>query len=163
MYAADNAALIGDLFWQHGCLYEAAVAETIGGKPMVRFRSNVMSIFAASTLVLFMSPVKSAFAQPASAAAKSFFAQETPTSQDQGQQEQQGGTQDIQDDLKEGPDTDVNEDLDTKENEAKEGEVAEMNGADKDGAFNEAETDEDRVQDQLEDQHEDTVTPPPAA
>lgn len=131
---------------------------------MVRFRSNVMSIFAASTLVLFMSPVKSAFAQPSSAVAKSFFAQDTPTSRgpEQGQHEQEG-TQDIQDDLKEGPDTDLNEDLDTKENEAKEGEVAEMNGADKDGAFNEAETDEDRVQDQLEDQHEDTVTPPPAA
>jgi hypothetical protein len=135
---------------------------------MVRFRSNVMSIFAASTLVLFMSPVKSAFSQPSSAAAKSFFAQETPT-QDQGQQGQQGqqgeqgGPQDIQDDLKEGPDTDVNEGLDTKENEAQEGEVAEMNGADKDGAINEAETDEDRVQDQLQDQHEDTVTPPPAA
>jgi hypothetical protein len=122
---------------------------------MVRLRSNVMSIFAASALVLFMSPVKNAFAQPSSAAAKSFFAQETPNSQgpDQGQKEE---TQDIQDDLKEGPETDL-------ENEAKEVETAEMNGADKDGAFNEAEIDGDREQDQVEDQHEDTVTPPPAA
>src|ERR1700730_4112135 len=129
---------------------------------MVRLRSNVMSIFAASALVLFMSPVKSAFAQPSSPVAKSFFAQETPNSQgpDQGQKEE---TQDIQDDLKEGPETDLNEGPDTKENEAKEAEVAEMNGADKDGAFDQAETDKDRVQDQLEDQHEDTVTPPPAA
>jgi hypothetical protein len=132
---------------------------------MVRLRSNVMSIFAASALVLFMSPVKSALAQPSLAAAKSFFAQDTPNSQgpDQGQQGKQEQTQDIQDDLKEGPETDLNEGPDTKENEAKEAEVAEMNGADKDGAFDQAETDKDRVQDQLEDQHEDTVTPPPAA
>jgi hypothetical protein len=60
-----------------GLPLEVAVVETIGGKPMVRFRSNVMSIFVASALVLFMSAVKNAFAHPASpAVAKAFSAQE---------------------------------------------------------------------------------------
>jgi hypothetical protein len=44
-----------------------------------------MSIFVASALVLFMSPVKSAFAHPASpAVAKAFFAQEAQDGQGQG-------------------------------------------------------------------------------
>jgi len=44
---------------------------------MVRLRSNVMTIFVASALVLFMSPVKSAFAHAASpAVAKAFSTQE---------------------------------------------------------------------------------------
>src|ERR1700694_4947998 len=59
-----------------GLPIEGAVVETIGGKPMVRFRSNVMSIFVASALVLFVSPVKNAFAHPDSpAVAKAFSAQ----------------------------------------------------------------------------------------
>jgi len=113
---------------------------------MVRFRSNVMSIFVASALVLFMSPVKNAFAHPASpAVAKAFSAQEPQEGPDKAE------AQDIQDDVKEGPDTDV---------DVKEGpEVAEM-GAANDGVL---ETDADRAQDQLEDAHEDVAPAPPAA
>ena len=113
---------------------------------MVRLRSNVMSIFVASALVLFMSPVKSAFAHAASpAVAKAFSTQEPQEGQDKAE------AQDIQDDVKEGPDTDV---------DVKEGpEVAEMDGANNDVH----EIDADRAQDQLEDAHEDVAPAPPTA
>src|SRR6266403_2043347 len=103
---------------------------------MVRLRSNVMSIFVASALVLFMSPVKSAFAHAASpAVAKAFSTQEPQEGQDKAE------AQDIQDDVKEGP------------------EVAEMDGANNDVH----EIDADRAQDQLEDADEDVAPAPPAA
>src|SRR5882762_5119466 len=108
---------------------------------MVRLRSNVMSIFVASALVLFMSPVKSAFAHAASpAVAKAFSTQEPQEGQDKAE------AQDIQDDVKEGPDTDV----DVKEGpEVADNDVHEI--------------DADRAQDQLEDAHEDVAPAPPAA
>jgi midasin (ATPase involved in ribosome maturation) len=126
--------------------YYVAVVETLGGKAMVRFRSNVMSIFVASALVLFMSPVKNAFAHPASpAVAKAFSAQEPKEGPEKAE------VQDIQDDMDEGPDSDV---------DANEGpDVEEMDAANHDAH----ETDADRAEDQLEDAHDDVVTAPPAA
>jgi hypothetical protein len=113
---------------------------------MVRFRSNVMSIFVASALVLFMSPVKNAFAHPASpAVAKAFSAQEPQEGPDKAE------ALDIQDDKNEGPDSN----LDVKEGP----DVEELDGANNDVHG----IDADRVQDQLEDAHEDVVTAPPAA
>jgi midasin (ATPase involved in ribosome maturation) len=170
MYCTENAALIPGLFRHQGCLYEVTVAETIGGKPMVRFRSNVMSIFVASTLVLFVAPVKNAFAHAASpAAAKAFSAQATQDGQGQHQDPPgQGQSQDIQDDRNEGPDKEVNEGPSVETEGASEkgqekGEVAEMDGDHNDGALHESQVDEDRTEDQQNDEHEDVAPAPPAA
>ena len=136
---------------------------------MVRFRSNVMSILVASTLVLFIAPVKNAFAHAASpAAAKAFLAQETHDGQGQHQDQGQGQSQDIQDDRNEGPDVNEGPSVETEgasaeKQEGENGEVAEMDGDHNNGALHDGQVDADRTEDQQNDEHEDVAPAPPAA
>ena len=114
---------------------------------MVSFRSRLMTMFVASALVLFLSSVKSAFAQPASpAVAKAFFAQGPQDPNEKDAQNNDAQHEDMDDrDIEDG----AKEDID--------------NGAVKDAGVHEtdgANNDEDRQADQVDDGE---VPPPPAA
>jgi hypothetical protein len=106
-----------------------------------------MSIFVASALVLFMSPVKNAFAHSASpAVARAFSAQEPQGPNEKDAQNNDAQHEDMDDrDIEDG----AKEDID--------------NGAVKDAGVHEtdgANNDEDRQADQVDDGE---VPPPPAA
>jgi hypothetical protein len=109
-----------------------------------------MSIFVASAFVLFMSPVKNAFAHPASPAVAKAFSAQAP--QDPNEQDAQNN---------DAPHEDMDDrDIDNIEDGAKDGID---NGAVKDAGVHEtdgANNDEDRQADQVEDGE---VPPPPAA
>jgi hypothetical protein len=106
-------------------------------------------MFVASALVLFMSPDKNAFAQPASAVAKTFFAQGTPNPNETDAQNSDAQHEDMDD-----------RDVDNKDDGAKEdidnGAVEDVGVHEADGANN----DEDRQADQVDDGE---VPAPPAA
>ena len=124
---------------------------------MARFGPKALTIVVVFALTFFAGALRQAYAHPATPAAA-----EAWSLQDQGNQGNvgqgngsQGGNQ---------GNLDVNTDVNNDVQEGQQGEVQELDGPHQDGAFHDGEVDEDRVEDQLEDQHEDvTATPPPAA
>ena len=127
-------------------------------------RSKTLVLVVAFALVCFVGLPKRVFAHPAAAKATLMFAQQGGQGDNKQQEDanKKDENQDLNDDRQDGPNDELNNDKDMDQKEglnqekAQEGTVQEM-----DGAHNDGDLDEDRVEDQQQDQHEDAdVTPP---